>query len=338
MNSIAICSGNTVIYWSAIIICLAAAAWFCLSCAVYTSHGGQSTAMWLLMPVAVLLSVLFSRFIHWYCHAEQYVSFWQAMTDYSSGGYCLPGMLLGVALSALLVGRLRFAQSTAELFDALAPGAALGIALIRLSAIFNSSCRSTILISTPKFQRLPVGSGIMTSSGGVEYRFATFFVQFLLMLLLTVLVLAFYYKRRKAPMKHGLPAGHTAMLFLVFYSAMELVLDSTRYDSSFLRLNGFVSLVQIVSALCILGVLIYYSIHSVKANGLGPVHWLLWGGFLASVGATGYLEYLVQRHGGWYIKCYSLMALSTLLMAAVVYIMYLTVCKRPREYRGMGKH
>lgn len=338
MNPIAIYSGSTVIYWSAIIIGLAAAAWFCLSYSIYTAHGGHGAAMWLFMPVAVLLSVLLSRFIHWYCHAEQYLSFWQAMTDYSSGGYCLPGMLLGVTLAALLVGRLRFAPSTAELFDALAPGASLGIALIRLSALFNSSCRSTILISTPKFQHLPIGSALVTSSGGTEYRFATFFVQFLLMLLLTVLVLVFYYKRHKVPMKRGLQAGHTALLFLVFYSAMELVLDSTRYDSSFLRLNGFVSLVQIVSALAILGVLIYYSIHSVKANGLCPFHWVLWGGFLATVGATGALEYLVQRHGGWYLKCYSFMSLSCLLMAVVVYIMYLTVCKRPWEYREPAEY
>lgn len=334
MNPIAIYSGSTVIYWSAIIICLGAAAWFCLSYSVYTAHGGHGAAMWLFMPIAVLLSVLFSRFIHWYCHSEQYISFLQAMTDYSSGGYCLPGMLLGVSLAALLVGKLGFAGSTAELFDALAPGAALGIALIRLSAFFNGSCRSTIIINTLKFQHLPIGSGVSTSSGGMEYRFATFFVQFLLMLLLTVLVLVFYYKRHKVPMKRGLPAGHTAMLFLVFYSAIELVLDSTRYDSSFLRLNGFVSFVQIVSALSILGVLIYYSIHSVKANGLRFYHWVLWIGFLVTVGATGMLEYLVQRYGGWYMMCYSFMSLSCLLMAIVVYIMYLTVCKRPWEYKN----
>jgi len=59
---------------------------------------------------------------------------------------------------------------------------------------------------------------------------------------------AFYHKTQKGGVKAGLRHGHVAMLFMVFYSSMEFVLDSTRYDSSFLRSNGFVSLVQILCA------------------------------------------------------------------------------------------
>lgn len=328
MNPIAIYSGGTTIYWSAIIICLAVAAWFSLSFALYTSRGGKGAALWLLLPLATLLSVLFSRAIHWYCHPEQYAGFMGALTDYSNGGYCLPGMLLGVFLAVIIVEKLRFADSAPKLFDALAPGAALGIALIRLSALFNSSCRSTIIITNPKLQHLPIGSGVATSSGGMEYRFATFFVQFLLLLVLTALLLGFFCKRGRIKMKRGMQSGHTAMMFILFYSAMELVLDSTRYDSSFLRLNGFVSLVQIVSALSMLAVLIYYSVQSIKANGRRGWHWALWGGFLVSVGVTGVFEYLVQRHGDWYRLCYGVMSLSCLAMAVAAYVMYLTVCSK----------
>ncbi|MBS5432684.1 MAG: prolipoprotein diacylglyceryl transferase [Firmicutes bacterium] len=322
MSQVAIYSGGTVIYWSAVIICIGVAAWFALSYSLYTANGGRGAALWLLLPVATLMSVLFCRAIHWYCHPEQYAGFFRALTDYSYGGYCLPGMLLGVLLSALLVKRLRFADSAAGLLDALAPGAALGIALFRLSALFNTSCRSTIIIKSAALQHLPIGSGVPTSSGGVEYRFATFFVQFLLMLLLTALLLRFYQRQKEIPMKRGGRQGHTAMMFIVFYSAMELVLDSTRYDSSFLRLNGFVSLVQIVSALSILAVLVYYSIQSVRANGRCFYHWLLWLAFAAGVGGTGAFEYLVQRHGNWYKMCYSVMSLCCLVMALTVYFMY----------------
>ncbi len=325
MNPIAIYSGNTVIYWSSIIICLGVAAWFALSFALYVSHGGRAAAMWVLLPLAAALSVPFSRIIHWYCHAEQYAGLASALTDYSTGGYCLPGMLLGVFLAVLIVSKLRFADSAAELFDALAPGAALGLALIRLSALFNSSCRSTIIIRSETFQHLPIGSGITTSSGGTEYRFATFFVQFMLLLVLMALLLRFYRRSRGAVMKRGVQRGHVAMIFLVFYSAMELVLDSTRYDSSFLRLNGFVSLVQIVSAVSILLVLIYYSRQSVRANGLRPYHWLLWVGYFATLAATGAFEYLVQRHGNWYLLCYSVMSVSCLGMAVTVLVMYRTL-------------
>lgn len=331
MNPIAISTGGTVIYWSAIIICLGVAAWFALSLSLNSAQGGKAAALWVMLPIAVILSVFFSRIIHWYCHPESYAGLGRALTDYSIGGYCLPGLLLGVFLAAIIVRKLRLTDDTARLLDAVAPGAALAIALIRLSALFNSSCRSTIIIRDQLFQRLPIGSGVATSSGGVEYRFATFFVQFLLMLVLALILVIFFYKRRDIPMKRGMAGGHVAMSFLVFYSAIELVLDSTRYDSSFLRLNGFVSIVQIVSALSILAVLIYYSCQSVKANGLRPYHWLLWLGFLIGVGGTGVFEYLVQRHGGWYKMCYSVMSLTSAIMAAMTYIMYLTVCEKDRR-------
>ena len=333
-SSIAIYTGDIVIYWSAIVICLAVAAWFCLSWAVYTANGGYGSALCFFLPVACVLSLVLSRFIHWYCHAEQYTGLVSAFTDFSLGSYCLPGVLVGVVLAALLARLLRFSDSAPKMLDALAPGAALGIALIRLSSLFNSSCRGKIVITDPRFQRLPLGSGISSGTGVMEVHFATFFIQFLLMLVLTVLILSFYYRRGKRPMKSGSASGHTAMLFLLIYSAMELVLDSTRYDSSFLRSNGFVSMVQIFSALCILGVLIYYSVHSIRANRMRFYHWLLWILFLGSVGGVGYLEYLVQRHGDWYLRCYGGMSACCALMSLSVYIMYLTVCvpKRKKAY------
>lgn len=329
MNPIAIYSGDTIIYYSAVLICLGAAAWFSLSCGLYTARGGRTAAMWALLPLAAALSVLLSRLIHWYCHAEQYAGLWAALTDYSIGGYCLPGLLLGVVLAVFIVKQLRLTEDMAGLFDALAPGAALGLALIRLSALFNSSCRGTVIVKDPRFQHLPIASAVSTSSGGMEYRFATFFVHFLLLLGIAALLLVFYLRQDERP--HG-RKGDTALLFLLLYSATELVLDSTRYDSSFLRFNGFVSLVQIVSALSIAGVLAVYSVRSVKELGLRPRHWLLWSGYLLSLIGTGVLEYLVQRYGSWYKLCYSFMSLTCLLMVLVCWGMYLTLKGEKRAY------
>ena len=166
-----------------------------------------------------------------------------------------------------------------------------------------------------------------------EYRFATFFVEFLLLLILTALLVRFFLCRRRRPMKFGPREGHVARLFLLGFSAIEAVLDSTRYDSSFLRSNGFVSLSQIVSGLCLLALLVYYSRRSVRANGRRVYHGLLWLGWLLGLAATGYLEYLVQRHGDWYLFCYSMMTLSVALMALSVYAMYRTLCRPPRRGR-----
>lgn len=329
-DAIAIYTGEVVIYWSSIIICLAVAAWFFLSLALY-APGGRASALWVFLPAACVLSVFFSRAIHWYCHAEQYDGFISAFSDFSVGSYSIPGVFLGVVLAVLLVRLLRISDGAGRMFDALAPGAALGIALIRLSALFGNADRGKVIVTTPAYQHLPIAAKVTGLSGTAEYHFATFFVQFLLLLVLSGLLLGFYYGRDRVRMKSGPRYGHTALLFLVLYCAMEIVLDSTRYDSDFLRSNGFVSLVQILSALSILGVLVFYSVHSVRSNGLRFYHFLLWLLFLASVGGAGYLEYLVQRHGDWYLKCYGAMSGCCLLMVLAVYILYRTVCKSRRK-------
>ena len=327
MNQIAVCIGNTFIYWSSVIIFLGIAACFALSYALYTSHGGRGSALWLLLPLALLFSVLLSRLIHWYCHMEQYAGFWRAMTDYSQGDYCLHGAILGTMLAALLVKKLGFTQNLARLFDCLAPGAALCIAFIRLSALFNSSCRSKIVVTSPLFQRLPIASGIATASGGAEYRFATFFVEFLVMLLVFWILLRFFFRRRRYPMKNDYPRdGNVGLMFLLYYNAVELVLDSTRYDSSFLPINGFVSITQILCAVFIVGIFVFYSIRSVKANGTRFRHWIMWVAFFLTVAGTGIMEYLVQRHGNWYLFCYGSMSVIVFLMAFIVNRMYRTVC------------
>ena len=72
MNQIAICVGSVVIYWSAIVIFFAVAACFSLAYSLYAANGGKKSAMWAMLPISIVLGVVLSRLIHWYCHAEQY--------------------------------------------------------------------------------------------------------------------------------------------------------------------------------------------------------------------------------------------------------------------------
>lgn len=341
MNPIAVYSGSIVIYWSAVVITLGIVAGFFLSLSLYTSDGGNAAAMWVLLPMATILSVFFCRVIHWYCHLEQYAGFLQAVTDLSVGSYCLPGMLLGAALAAWIVKKLGLAGSAAKLLDALAPGEALCIAMIRLSALFNSSCRSKIIVTNPALQHLPLASELTSASGATEYRFATFFVQFLFMFFVTALLVLFWAKRRNAPMKgEERRSGHAARLFLVLYSAPELLFDSTRYDSSFFHFTflkglnpyaGFVSLIQVIAAVTVLCVLIHYSKASIRAGGLRLFHCLMWLLFAAAVAAVGASEYLVQRHGDWYMRCYAAMGAGCLAMIVSVWATYLS-CRDRESY------
>lgn len=328
MNAIAIYSGGTTIYWSGIVIALGIAAGFALSYSLYTSYVGTGRALWVFLPLAVLFSVPLCRFIHWYCHGEQYAGLLSALTDYSAGGYCLPGALPGVLLAALLTGKLGFTNNVSRMLDAVAPGAALSVAFIRLSALFNNSCRAKIAVKAAALQRLPIASPIYIN-GAADYRFATFFVEFLVMLIVAFVLLKFYFARRSLPMRGEESSdGHTARMFLLLFSAVEFILDSTRYDSSFMHFNGFVSIVQIVAAVCLLALLIHYSHVSIRVNGRSVRHWALWIGFVACVAGAGMSEYYVQRHGDWYIGCYLCMLISLAALCACIYAMYSSCCKR----------
>lgn len=330
MNPVAIYVGSTMIYWSSIIIGLGIASCFFLALALYSSYAGTGRPMWMLLPFAVLFSVLLSRLIHWYCHIEQYSGFFSALTDYSAGGYCLPGAILGTILAAYLVGALGFTDNVPRLLDAIAPGAALGIAFIRLSALFNNSCRSKITVKNPLLQRLPLASPVY-SNDLTDYRFATFFVQFIIMMILFVIIFRFYLERRNRPMKGGMSRdGHTARVFLLFYSAIEVVMDSTRYDSSFMHFNGFVSIVQIVAGVCILAIFVYYTIMAARVNGRRFRQFALWFLFLLGLAGAGISEYMVQRHGDWYLGCYAAMSLCVALLSGAVYSMYASCCKKKR--------
>ena len=336
MSQIAICIGSIVIYWSSIVIALGVAVCCLLTYSLYSANnGGKSKGLLVMFPIAIVLSVVLARLIHWYCHHEQYTSLMSALFDYSTGDYCLCGVFMGVILAVLIVKGLRLIEDSGKVFDALVPGSILGIALIRLSAMFNTSCRSKIVVENEAFQRLPFATGTVIN-GEMEYRFATFFAEFLVLLVLFVIMMGMYNRRKDWPMKGDTrQSGHIGLLFLVFYSALIVVSDSTRYDSSYLPINGFVSFVQVLGAFCLVGGMTYYMIRSVKANGVNWKQIVLLVIFLGCVGGTGYLEYLVQRHGDWYLMCYSLMSLTCFMMALTIYLMYRTVCLPKKQVKAM---
>ena len=327
--------GGLTLYKSALVIALGAAACFCLGFALYSAHGGFRPAFWLFAFCDLVLSILFTRFLHFYCHAEQYPSFWRAMTDYSVGGYVLAGLVPAALAAGGIVKAAGLTRNTARLFDCFAPGAALAVALIRLSALFNSTCRGKIVVHTPILQHLPLASAVSSSSGAAEYRFATFFVEFLLMCGVFLLVLRFFYTRRRRAMKADQPRdGNTALYALLLFGAAELPMDSTRYDSSFMQFNGFVSIGQMAAAFCILAVLIVWSVRSIRANGRGPFHWKIWGLWFLALAVTGFSEYFVQRFGNLYLVCYPVMAAGCFFLVRLTCRMYESICAKKKKAKG----
>ena len=303
MNNAMLVLGSLELYKSALVIALGAAACFALMAALYP-RGSFGAALWLFACADIVLSVLFCRFLHYYCHSEQYASFWRAMTRYSTGGYVLVGAVLAAAL-------------------------------IRLSALFNSTCRGKIAVKTPWLRHLPLASPVLSSSGAEDWRFATFFAEFLLLGVMFLLVLRFFFRRRRQPMKAGQKKdGNVALFALLLAAAVELLCDSTRYDSSFLPFNGFVSISQIACGFCLLAPLAVWSVRSIRANGRGAFHWAIWAGWFFALAGAGVSEYLVQRHGDWYLGCYAAMALCCYLMARLPFAMYRSVCAKKKRTRA----
>ncbi len=307
---------------------------FIITAALNARRGGSFSAVLGLAALGLVFGVLFSRFLHWYFNAEAYGSLKVAFTDFNRGSFCLQGMFLGLWLAAFLVRKMRLTDSVPGLLDAAAPGVCLLVAVIRFSALFNTTCRGRITIKSGLFQRLPFAVASTDAAGNVTYRFASFFIAFLLMLVVTIVVWRFFLDDEERWMKAPCPGeGHTMRLALVLYGAVEIIMDSTRNDSPLMhfrfisqlnKFSAFISLAQIFAAVCILCVLIYYSRMSIKANGFKWYHPMLWIAFLVSLFGVGKLgEYNVQRYAT-YLKCYAWMSASLVLMAATAIIAWST--------------
>ena len=131
MNDAMLMLGGIELYKSALVIALGAAACFMLTAALYP-RGNLGAAPWLFACADIVLTVLICRFLHYYCHSEQYASFWRAMTRYSVGGYVLVGAVPAALAAAWLTKAAGLTQNPARLLDCFAPGAVLAAAFIRL--------------------------------------------------------------------------------------------------------------------------------------------------------------------------------------------------------------
>ncbi len=341
MNPIALVLGDKVIHWSAVIITVGALCCLTLTLALYRQRSENLRAVLVLFPLGAALSLFLARLIHWYFNTEIYGSFTAAFTDFDLGSFSIPGVILGVWLAAWIVYRLGLCPNSGMLLDCAAPGLALLIAFIRLSALFNNTCRSRILIENPIFQMLPVAVSNTDTAGNRVWRLATFFLAFLAMLGITVFLLRFYVKRSKRKMLEPCPrSGNVWRMFLLYYGAVEIVVDSLRNDSPLMhfhlisglnKYSSFVSLAQVFAACTALYVLVFYSTRSIKAHGFSFWHALSWLGFVLSLVGIGYLgEYKVQRTAE-YVKCYSIQIISCMLLVLIIRLVYESCAVKRRQ-------
>ena len=329
MDKIAFYSGSTAIYWNSVILTLAAATAICFFLAFYLGKSGNGAAGFAVVPVSMVLSLVFARFFHWYCQSDSYTGFTAAMTNYAEGGYALMGVFLGCVLAAALTRVICLHRNLPEMLDAMSMAACAGMAVGRLSALFNASDRGQVLES---FRSLPIASPVNNAvSGAVEYRLATFALQSMVALALFIGLAVFYNKGQK---RGKLRDGDTCLLFLLFYGASQVVLDSTRYDSLFFRSNGFVSVVQVLGAVALVLAVILFSRRMVKARGFRAWQIFLWLLIVIAIGGAGYMEYYVQRRGNEALFAYSVMSGCLLFVILLTLLIRFLAVRVEKKYHG----
>lgn len=328
MEQIAFILDGRYLYWSSIILTLAAAAAICVFLSLYLKRSGNCAAGFCVVPLALVLSLAAARLVHWYCYEERYESLLAAMTNFSSGGFALVGVFAGCLAAAVLTRVLQLHKNLPQMLDCMCLSGGAGIALGRLASFFNSSDRGQLVQSIRSMPWVyPVTNSV---SGATEYRLATFLLQAMVTGGIFLILLLFFFGAKRRQIKDG----DTALLFLLCYGASQVVLDSTRYDSIYFRSNGFVSIVQVLSAVALAMVIVVFSIRLVKNRGFRGWYIALWSVLAALIGVAGYMEYHVQRHGNEAVFAYSVMSACLCGTVVLTVILRLLAGKKKRTAKA----
>lgn len=166
---------------------------------------------------------------------------WRWLSQSFMRGLCPHRSIFRTALVALLFRIFGITKNLRKLLDAAAISAALGISIGRLAARYLISNRGFVVEEYIPFLTTIIKDPV---SGSEEIRFACFYAQAVACFLIAVYLMIYYSYNNK---RQKYTDGDVFFRFVVLYSASQMLLDSTRYDSLYLRSNGFVSLVQICS-------------------------------------------------------------------------------------------
>ena len=298
---------------------LAALAWTLIS---YKKRTGSITEVLALFLLGFVLSFLFCRFLHWVSAAQTYSSLGQAFKDLSIGSYAFQGAVIGAGLAAAVLGLLKVDKDL--LMDCAAPGFCLLTALVRLGSWGTGKCQGSRNIEAAFLHFFPICVKGKTAAGTVYYRFASFAVEALLMLLAFLLVRELYGKYAKRS------RGHIWDIMLAIWAAIEIVLDSTRVDSMHFtfrkiltlnRFSTFISIGQVVPAVIFVVLLIKYIKRTSEEEGFGIAQIASIVLCVAGLFLVGYLgEYKWQREG--FFISYLWMTVGALLALVSVGIVW----------------
>ena len=309
---IAVYAGNTQIGYGSLIIVIAFIASMMLTFSLCPVKENSELARFRMrfsffayLILSLFLAPVLGRFVHWYSHYESYGSIYAAFSR-MEGNFHEAGLVAGACIASLISAKIAGRKNGSKVLSATAAGIMLFMTLASLISMFNECDRGKAVIDDPAYQCLPFSYPTLTSAGASEYRTAVFFWKFMILALITVLAIAICIK------------GKSALRTYVMYFCAMALLDSARYDASFLRSNGFVSLMQIVAGVFLLITVIACTVRIIinRSFKAGYIFYIL--AFLLGLSLTGFMEYYVQRHGNLYVSCYAEMAMACIVMAVSV--------------------
>ena len=236
------------------------------------------------------------------------------------GGYALWGALGGAVLGAVIAAR-QTHQSPARVLDALAAPGALAIALCRLAEYFSGEGIG-MYVEDERFCFFPLA----VCNQFEEWYWAIFLLEALAALVILGVVL-----------RRTRPAGDSARLFLILYSASQVLLESLRRDN-FLRWL-FVRVSQLGAALVMAGLMLYALVQLARCGRLrGPAlrrTLICWAVFVACTGIIIALEFAIDKSADLPIwAAYCLMALCCIGLGTACYQAVFGCRGVPRTAKG----
>ena len=205
---------------------------------------------------------------------------WQQIFRFWDGGFALFGVIPGCLLAVVLCAR-QLRLRTADLLDAVAPGAALTLAIMRFAEYFTPQGLGPPM-DTAALQWFPLA--IQNSYG--EWMIPVFFWEGLAALVMAGLSARALYSRHRKPFD----AGSTWLLWL---GVTQVLLESLRTDD-LLRL-GLVKVSQLAAMACVLGVAIRWAVSAYRAGNPGARIIAYCAGLLAGVGICIAIEFALDK-------------------------------------------
>jgi len=310
-NPVAIYWSGVSVYWHSVIIALAAAATLICASVLYKARGGSFVDIGLAALLGFIPSMELGRI--YYCYfAQEGFSSSQEMYQLGKGGYALYGVMAGYMLTIWLYSIL-VKKKTAAMFDAIAPAAALGIAIGRFASYFSGDDFGRA-VTDPEKQHFPIA---VYSYSRNEWNLAVFSFEAIAALVVFIALLALFNQKGSKDFLYR--DGDTALMFLLLYGIPQTVFESMRNDSLFLISLGFVRISQVISILLATLAFIIFCVRSGK-KGLTNLHYIVWVLCLGCIALAFWMEFCITNETA--VRNYTIMSLCLLFYMFIGLALY----------------